>query len=132
MAGVDRYEDLEAWRLSVAIRDRIHVLTEAQCKDWQFRAQIRDASASVPRISLKAACSAAHVPRHVRIARGSLAETRNPIQDAAEHGIFTSSEGEELLRLTHRALARRRDAALPDSLDGEAPANWPARPSKGR
>jgi four helix bundle protein len=51
MAGVDRYEDLDTWQLSVELRDRIFAWIEAspQVKNWKFRDQILDASISPPR-----------------------------------------------------------------------------------
>ena len=51
MAGVNRYEDLQVWQLSVQPRDAIEPMANAgkAAKDFKFRDQIRDASSSPPR-----------------------------------------------------------------------------------
>ena len=133
MGGIDSFEKLDAWQLAAALRDRIYALTDAGCSDWPFRGQIRDAAASVPRNVAEgfALFKPRMFARHVRIARGSLAETRNHVQDAGDRGLFTPTETAELLRLINRALGATTGLLrYLESLDGEAPCSWPARPKR--
>ena len=133
MAGIDSFDKLDAWQLAAALRDRIYAVTEARCSDWPFRGQIRDAAASAPRNVAEGfgLFKPRMFARHVRIARGSLAETRNHLQDAADRGLFAPSETDELFRLVHRALGATTGLLrYLESLDGEAPTNWPVRPKR--
>ena len=50
MAKIDRYEDLEVWKLSVALCLDIYKLTNTELfsKDFSLRDQIRKAAISIP------------------------------------------------------------------------------------
>jgi four helix bundle protein len=111
---------------------RIHLLIDGRCTDWRFRDQVRDAAASAPRNVAEGfgLFKPRLFARHVRIARGSLAETKNHIQDARARGLLTSDESAELLLLCHRALGATTGLLrYLDSLGAEAPATWPKRPA---
>jgi hypothetical protein len=51
MAGVMRFEDLDAWKLAVELRDLVYRLTDSGkvLRDTDFRSQIRDSASSPPR-----------------------------------------------------------------------------------
>jgi len=139
MAGVDRYEDLDTWQLSVELRDRIFAWIEAspQVKNWKFRDQILDASSSPPRNIAEG--FGRFRPREfasfVRIARASLSETRNHLQDALEKKYLTKQHAADLLHLTSRCLGAATNLLrYLESCKGEAPTGWsfPKRKKKPR
>ena len=130
MVGVaQHYEDLDAWKLCAALRDEIFRLTQSGpvTEDSKFREQIRDSSSSAPRNIAEG--FGRFKPRpfayFVRIARGSLAETRNHIQDARGKGYFSDDDAVRLLALHRRASkVTTRFLAYLDSCDGQAPTGW--------
>ena len=80
MAGVQRYEDLHVWQLSVKLRDAIFTMTETgkAAKDFTFRGQIRE-----------------------RLRR--LQETRTLLQEGQSKKYFAPDEVNRLLRVQARA-----------------------------
>jgi four helix bundle protein len=126
VAGAKRYEDLVVWQLSVRLRDEIFRLTATgrSARDFRFRDQIRDASSSPPRNIAEG--FGRFKPRafasFLRIARGSLQETRAHLQDGAGRGYFTDADIQPLLRLQLRALsACTKLIKYLDSCKGEVP-----------
>jgi four helix bundle protein len=126
MRGVQRFEDLDIWKLSVELRDEIKRLTETgqAAKDFDFRDQIRDASSSTARNIAEG--FGRYLPRQfanfLRIARGSLQETRNHLLDGQTRRYFTSEDTERLLVLHKRALAGTTSLIrYLESLKGELP-----------
>ena len=107
VAGVGRFEDLHVWRLSVEIRDAISRLTDSgkAARDFDFRDQIRGASSSAPRNIAEGFGRFRPKPfaSFLRIARGSLHETRNLLHEARSKKYFEADEVETLLRLQARA-----------------------------
>ena len=107
MAGVRRYEDLQVWQLAAGLRDKVFALTEdgAVSRNFRFRDQIRDSSSSAP--ANIAEGFGRFRPREfaffVRIARASLLETRNHIQDAQNKRYFSETDAADLLKLQVRA-----------------------------
>jgi four helix bundle protein len=108
MAGFRRYEDIEAWKLSAELRDRIVDWSGSGpvSRDFQFRDQVRDASSSAPRNIAEG--FGRFRPRefayYARIARGSLLETRNHLQDARTRGYIDEAVFSNLLALTARSV----------------------------
>jgi four helix bundle protein len=126
MAGVNRYEDLHAWRLSVELRDGIAPLVESgrAARNLDFKRQILDASSSPPRNIAEGFGRFRPKPfaNFLRIARASLMETRNLLQEGRSKRYFGARDVERLLRLQARAskatlrLTRYLEG-LPDDFD---------------
>ena len=134
MAGVRRYEDLHAWQLSVKLRDAVFAMTEKgkAAKDFKFRIQIRDASSSPARNIAEG--FGRYTPKafasFLRIARASLQETRNLLQEGESKKYFSPEEVNRLLRLQARAAkaAVRLIQYLekcPDDFDSRPPTREP-------
>jgi four helix bundle protein len=129
MAGARRYEDLDAWQLAKELRDEIFKLTETGpvARNLKFRDQLRRSSSSPP--SNIAEGFGRFKPREfanfVRIARGSLLETRNHIQDGQTKKYFSEEDTNGLLKLHARAMiATTRLLRYLDSCKGKAPTGW--------
>jgi four helix bundle protein len=107
--GAGRFEDLVVWQLSVELRDRIVTLTREGriAKDFKFCAQIRDASSSAPRNIAEGFGRFKPKPfaQFLRIARGSLDETRNHLLDGQRRRYFDDEEVSRLVALQNRASA---------------------------
>jgi four helix bundle protein len=136
MTTAQRLEDLVVWQLAVELRDEIVQLTQTGrvASDFEFRDQIRDSSSSVARNVAEG--FGRFLPRpfanHVRIARGSLLETKNHLLDGRKRRYFTEADTERLLQLTARAsIALTRFLKYLDSCKGEAPTGWGTRGSRG-
>ena len=138
MAVAGRIEELIAWQLSVKLRDEILVLVRAgkAGRDLRFRDQIERSSRSAP--SNLAEGFGAFRPREfayfARIARRSLAETRNHLLEGKAKEFFSTEEEERLRRLALRAQkATTRLIRYLDSCKGHAPTGWEAEnpPPKG-
>ena len=118
MTAVQKFEDLDAYRLSRELRDAIFSLTEREpaLKDIKFRDQIRRSSSSPP--ANIAEGFGRFTPREfahfTRIARASLLATRNHIEDARTKKYFGEEDCATLFELQVRAtkattgLLRRR------------------------
>ena len=126
MAGVRRYEDLLVWQLASGLRDKVFTLTEkrAVSRNFKFRDQIRESSSSAP--ANIAEGFGRFRPREfaffVRIARASLLETRNHLQDGRNKKYFTEGDAADLLKLQVRAtIAATRLLKYLDSCDGNVP-----------
>jgi four helix bundle protein len=129
MAGANRYEDLVAWQLSVQLRDGVYrlVMSGAAARNFKFRDQILDASSSPSRNIAEG--FGRYRPRafaqFVRIARASLLETRNLLQEGQSKSYFNEPDVEPLLRLQERALkATTKFLRYLESCNGEAPTDW--------
>jgi four helix bundle protein len=108
MGGVRRYEDFHAWRLSVELRDRIAALVDESktaSGNFKFKNQILDASSSPPRNIAEGFGRFRPKPfaNFLRIARGSLMETRDLLQEGRSKRYFKAADVEPLLRLQARA-----------------------------
>jgi four helix bundle protein len=108
MSGAQRFEDLIVWQLAVRIRDRIYTLTDsgAVCRDFKFRDQIRDSSASTARNIAEGFLrfNPAQFAYFMNVARASLGETQNHLLHGKERQYFNEKDFRELWRLTCRAL----------------------------
>jgi four helix bundle protein len=104
-----RLEDLDVWLLSVELRDEIIRLTNSgRCaRDVEFCDQIRDACSSPPRNIAEGFGRFKPKPfaNFLRIARGSLLETRNHLNDARTRGYFSHEDTMRLLSLQRRTTA---------------------------
>ena len=95
MSVVKCYEDLHAWRLAVELRTGVVELTAAgrAASDFAFRKQIRDSARSAPRNIAEGFGRFNPRPfaHFLRIARGSLKETRTHLHDGVANGYFSES-----------------------------------------
>jgi four helix bundle protein len=107
MPGVRRYEDLVVWQLSYELHHEVFAITAtgAVARDFKFRDQIRDSSASASRNIAEGfgRFRPAEFARFLDIARGSLTETHNHLRDGHDRGYFTDSDYARLSLLTGRA-----------------------------
>jgi four helix bundle protein len=107
MPGVQRYEDLWAWRLSVELRNAIGAIIArpAVARDFKFCQQLHDSAASAARNIAEG--FGRYQPRDhghfLDIAYGSLMETKNNLQEARAKGYMNDEEFTRLIRLTIRA-----------------------------
>ena len=125
-----RYEDLVIWRLSVKLRKEVLELTAAgpAARDFEFRRQIRESTRSAPRNIAEG--FGRYNPRpfaqFLRIARVSLLETRNHLQDGLECGYFNNAAIAPLLSLQRQAQAGcTRLIKYLESCGGHAPGDDP-------
>jgi four helix bundle protein len=137
MAAARRYEELAVWQLSSQLRDRVLRVTRSGpgAVDWKFVGQIQDAAASAPR-NIAEGFGHFHpreFARFLRIARASLLEVRNHLQDAATRGYMPAQEAEDLLLLNGRAIAASTSLLrYLHSCRGKAPTGWDASPQQAQ
>ena len=128
MAVARRFEELIAWQLSARLRD----IVIGRSATWRFRDeklwnQLRDAVRSAPRNLAEG--FGRFKPREfahfTRIARASLLETLNHLQDARQSKYMDAQEVDSLIRLNKRALkATTRLLKYLESCKGKAPTGW--------
>ena len=100
MATAQKFEELEAYQLSKELRDTIFKLTEAgpTSTNLKFRDQIRRSSSAAPANISEG--FGRFKPREfahfVRIARASLIETRNHIEDGRTKNYFSEDDSTRL------------------------------------
>jgi four helix bundle protein len=109
MGGARHFRELICWRLSNELKLGIYQLAEQpQVKrDLKFHDQIRDAAASAPRNIAEGFARRSHADfaRFLDIARGSLAESQNHLQDAVDRRYLDDEEFKRLNSLSERASA---------------------------
>ena len=109
MAGVRRFQDLDAHKLAVELRRKVVRLSgRVPVKnDFEFVRQIRNSARGAPRNIAEG--FSRFVPSENRqflsYAKASLDETKNHLDDARESKYFTDEEYADLLTLTERTLA---------------------------
>jgi four helix bundle protein len=135
VAGARTFDELDAWRLSADLRDRIFQETRSGVwlTDLRFREQLRDASASAPRNIAEGfgAYAPREFARFTRIARRSLVETQSHLLDARGRGYLSPERAADLLTLSRRALAAITGLLkYLESCDGHAPTGWHTRGSR--
>ena len=132
VATARRFEELGVWQLSAEIRDKVVAGTrDAGWRDRAFIGQLEDAASSPARNLAEGFghFNPREFARFTRIARGSLLETRNHLQDARAHRYFTPDELEALLTLAGRAIAASTSLLrYLDACAGKAPTGWHKRP----
>jgi four helix bundle protein len=131
------FEELDAWKLSAALRDQVFHATETgpASLDFLFRDQIRDSSRSAPRNLAEGfgAFMPREFARFTRIARRSLVETQNHLLEAQARNYFPDGVSGELLIACRRALgATTRLLRYLDSCDGIPPTGWHHPKKRGK
>ena len=104
--GARHFRDLAAWQLANELRREIIKLTAIgrSARDFRFRDQIRDASASVSRNIAEGFGRFGHkeFARYLGIALGSLSETQNHLIDALDREYLGRSDFDRLWTLSLR------------------------------
>ena len=104
--GAKRYEDLVVYQLANELHRAVCEITAsgAVARDFRFRDQLRDASASAPRNIAEgfARYRPKEFARFLQIARGSLAETDWHLQDGLARGYFSADIVQKLRGLCGR------------------------------
>jgi four helix bundle protein len=124
MAGVVReFRDLVAWQLSYQLKCEVFAFAAIglTSRDFKYRDQIRDASASAPRNISEGfgRFRPLEFARFFEFARASLMETQNHLIDGRDRGYLNDSEYSRLMNLSRAALktttnllrAKQRQAA---------------------
>lgn len=108
MNGVKRFEDFDAWKLSVELRDLVYRMTDTGrvLGDDRFRNQIRDSAASAPRNISEGfgRFEPKDFANYTRFAKASLMETQNHLQHGRTANYFSTADYERAWRLSKRAL----------------------------
>jgi four helix bundle protein len=105
--AVRKYEDLVAWQLARELERRVYAFTEAgaAARDFEYCRQIRKSSSSAPRNLAEG--FGRYLPgdfsKFVRIALGSLNETRDHLDAGLERRYLTAETHTELTVLARRA-----------------------------
>jgi four helix bundle protein len=106
MAGVRRYEDLDAWKLSMQLNDVIFEITSTgrAFADFGFRDQIRDAARSPPLIAEGfIRFTDSEFIRYLRMARGELGEVLNHLEIGRRQNYFSAEQLQRATTLGNRA-----------------------------
>jgi len=128
MAVAQKLEELVAWQLSTRLRNAVIDRSGSwRTRDTKLFDQIRDSARSAPRNLAEG--FGRFKPREfahfARIARGSLLETLNHLEEALRCDYIQSEEAQLLLRLNKRALkATTMLVKYLDSCKGKAPTGW--------
>ena len=108
MAGVRRYEDLEAWQLADELKLEVYALTETgpASNDFEFRNQIRASAASSTKNIAEGfgRFSPGDNARFVEIAVSSTMETKDSLKDGVDRGHFTPARVTRAQELAERSI----------------------------
>jgi four helix bundle protein len=106
--GVRRFEDLVTWQLAHELEQEVFAFTAGSRAraDVKFCAQIRESARSAPRNTAEG--FGRYYPkefsRFLRIAAGSLHETKNHLQHAHDRGYLSQADHERLTQLAIRCI----------------------------
>jgi four helix bundle protein len=130
---VRRHEDLIAWQLCARLRRLVltRLRSGPAAKDFDYRTQLRKAARSACYNTSEGFYRYQHgqFGHHLRIARGSLGETLDQIDEGLEQGYFTEEQHLEMRRICLRAM--KANGALQRSWGNrEAPGVNRTRPSR--
>ena len=107
--GVDRFEDLDVWKLADELRREVFRFTQKgeAAKDFKYRDQIRDASSSAARNTAEGfgRFNPGEFARFLGFAHASLNETQDELLDGRERGYIDQVLFDRLWILSKRALA---------------------------
>jgi four helix bundle protein len=108
MAGVRRYEDLECWKLANELKIGVYGLvdTSRARHDFAFRDQIKRSASSGTSNLAEAFGHYRHKEsaRYARIAKASLVETHNHLNDGIVRKYWTAADAERFLTLATLAV----------------------------
>jgi four helix bundle protein len=106
---VRRYQDLDCWQLANELKKEIYSLlseTPNAQRDFGCSGQLKDAASSGPANLAEGFAYYRHkkAARFVRIAKGSLTETRNHIEDGCDRNYWSADRAAPLRTLADRAI----------------------------
>ena len=105
--GIRDFRDLVAWQLSYELKCEVFAFTAnpPASKDFKYRDQIRDSSASAPRNTAEGfgRYRPAEFARFLEFARGSLVETQNHLIDGRDRGYLGAALYSRLFNLARGA-----------------------------
>ena len=108
MGTLDSHEDLDAWKLSEELKDRVFeiIVRPATARDRDFCDDLRRSARSAPANLAEGfyRFRPRDNARFVRIALGSLGETMNHLGHARKQKYITADEYAVLCRLNRRAI----------------------------
>ena len=132
---VARFEDFNAWKLSVELKEEVFTFTSKRpvSNDFDYCSQIRDSARSAPRNIAEG--FGRYYPSEslpfYRIAIGSLHETLNHLIDGRQRAFLTEDELVRLRRLNLRAIkALKRWVEYLEGPGGERFNRKPTRPRR--
>src|SRR5687768_9023509 len=106
MAGARHFRELVCWQLSQELKIELYRLVESPevKRDFRFYDQVRHAAASAPRNIAEGFGRRTHAEfaRYLDVARGSLAECQNHLQDGVDRGYLDAAEFKRLNTLSER------------------------------
>ena len=106
--GIRDFRDLVAWQLSYELKCEVFAFTASgpASKDFKYRDQIGDSSASAPRNIAEGfgRYRPAEFARFLEFARGSLVETQNHLIDGRDRGYLGAALYSRLFNLARSAL----------------------------
>jgi four helix bundle protein len=107
MAGWKSVEEIEAYQLAAKLRDAVRKFTRSEpaARDFTYRDQITDSSASVTRNLAEGFDRYYHseFAQFASIAKGSVGETIDALKEGRACGYLSAAEFESLLALAERA-----------------------------
>jgi four helix bundle protein len=108
MAGVRRYEDLEAWQIADELKREVYALTATgpSSMDFKFRNQIRDSAASATKNIAEGfgRFRPADNARFVEFSVSSSMETKDSLKDGVDRGYFTPERVLHAQQLAERSI----------------------------
>src|SRR5215213_2152883 len=108
VGSVTRFEDLDAWKLSSELESLVYVLCGQGTlrADSQLTSQIRRSAGSAPALIAEGwgRFSPADFANFLRMAKGSLNETKNHLRSARRKGLITQQELDAALKMFFRAV----------------------------
>ena len=129
-----RIQDFAVWQLSRELERRVFAVTAMSqaADDFDYCRQIRRSSSSAPRNIAEGfgRFTPGEFARFVRIARGSLEETKDHLDAGFERGYFSELEHAEMIVLANRALGA--SVRLAQYLDTAAKTWTPRKPTEKR
>ncbi len=106
--GVRRYQDLDCWRLSNELKLLVYEVTATHvpARDFRFCDQVRGSARSAPANIAEGfgRFGPKEFARFLDIARGSLTETINHLEDGRDLGYVDPQRTAELVALANRAI----------------------------
>jgi four helix bundle protein len=106
--GVDRFEDLDVWKLADELRREVLEFTNKgpAAKDFKYRDQIRDATSSAARNTAEGfgRFNPGEFARFLGFAHASLNEVQDQLLDGRERGYIDQALFDRLWILSKRAL----------------------------
>ncbi|MBI2828085.1 MAG: four helix bundle protein [Acidobacteria bacterium] len=107
MAGARHFRDLVCWQLARELKLALYqfVDTSQVKKDFKFCGQVRDAAASAPRNIAEGFGRRTHADfaHFLDVARASLGECQNHLQDAVDRGYLSPADFKTMNTLAERA-----------------------------